>query len=237
MCSSDLVGINRYVNLEEKALEKTESCDAPKSSCTAGATNDTPNVDYTLTSVEAAANDGLSMCMIQKGLSAKADCKCGEALSIEPLPLRRNSERFERLLDKALVYQTANGNRPTVFLANMGPMRQHKARADFSQDFLRAGGFDALYPQGFTTPEEAAAAAIASGCKACVLCSTDDTYPDIVPAFAKAVKEGKSDMMILLAGYPVDYVESFKKDGVDAFIHIKANCYDTLENIQNHLGI
>ncbi len=231
-----LVGVNRYVNLQEKALEPTVECSA-KAPHKPASDIETPAVECTVDSVRVAAESGLSTCLIQKALCAQAECKCGEPLSVEPLPARRNSERFERLLDKALVYQTANGNRPTVFFANMGPLRQHKARADFSQDFLRSGGFETIYPAGFETPEAAAEAAVASGCKACVICSTDDTYPELVPAFTKAVKAAKPDMMVILAGYPTDYVESFKADGVDLFIHVKANCYETLETIQNHLGL
>lgn len=113
-----------------------------------------------------------------------------------------------------------------------GLLRQHgaaslayKARADFSRDFLRAGGLDVVYPSGFQTPEDAARAAAESGCAVCVICSTDDTYPEIVPAFCKALRETRPDMMVALAGYPADYVEAFKEAGVDIFIHVKANCY------------
>lgn len=71
----------------------------------------------------------------------------------------------------------------------------------------------------------------------CVICSTDDTYPEIVPAFCKALKEIKPDMMVALAGYPADHVEVFKEAGVDIFIHVKANCYNTVEAIQNKIGL
>ena len=94
-----------------------------------------------------------------------------------------------------------------------------------------------VYPSGFQTPEDAARAAAESGCAVCVICSTDDTYPEIVPAFCKALKEIKPDMMVALAGYPADHVEAFKEAGVDIFIHVKANCYDTVEAIQNKIGL
>ena len=71
----------------------------------------------------------------------------------------------------------------------------------------------------------------------CVICSTDDTYPEIVPAFCKALREIKPDMMVALAGYPADHVEAFKEAGVDIFIHVRANCYNTIEAIQNKIGL
>ncbi|MFI3242882.1 MAG: hypothetical protein R3Y56_01360, partial [Akkermansia sp.] len=141
------------------------------------------------------------------------------------------------LLDKAIAYKAANGERPKVHLATCGPLRQHKPRADFSQDFVRAAGFDTVYPAGSKTPEEAAKLAAESGCKACIICSTDDTYPEIVPAFCQAVRALVPDMYIMVAGYPTEHIESFKTAGVNDFIHVKANCYTVLDTLQTTLGI
>ena len=45
-------------------------------------------------------------------------------------------------------------------------------------------------------------------------------------------------MMVALAGYPAERsVEAFKEAGVDIFIHVKANCYNTVEAIQNKIGL
>lgn len=235
-----LVGVNRYVNLDEKQLEG-----AKKASCGCGCKKHAhgqsdvqlPEVKLCMNSIYEVAKQDIASCLINKAVCALCDCECGEAIEIAPLPLRRASERFERLLDKASAWQVANGKRPAVFLANMGPLRQHKARADFSQDFLRSGGFDLVYPAGFQTPEEAAKAFAESGCKVCVICSTDDTYPELVPGFCSAVKSIIPDTTIALAGYPADHVESFKQAGVDIFIHVKANCYETLDSIQTKLGL
>ncbi|MCB5932383.1 hypothetical protein LJB63_23905, partial [[Eubacterium] rectale] len=89
-----------------------------------------------------AAGEGFSTCLINKALVAGVDCKCGEPLEMEALPKRRLAERFESLLAKADAWVEEKGSRPMVLFANMGPLRQHKARADFSRDFLRAGGLD-----------------------------------------------------------------------------------------------
>lgn len=235
-----IVGVNQYVNLVEQKLEGAvvASCCAAKAhhSCSSQDV-ELPSVTMCVDSVSKAAKDGFSTCLINKALTSAADCKCGGSVEIEALPKRRLSERFEFLLDRADAWVTSKGERPLVFFANMGPLRQHKARADFSRDFLRAGGLDMIYPSGFPTPEEAAKAAAESGCAVCVICSTDDTYPEIVPAFCKALKDLKPDMMVAIAGYPADYVESFKQAGVDLFIHVKANCYNTIEAIQNKIGL
>lgn len=156
---------------------------------------------------------------------------------MEALPKRRLAERFESLLAKADAWVAEKGSRPMVFFANMGPLRQHKARADFSRDFLRAGrsggGLSGRLPNSGRRGQGSCGKRRA----VCVICSTDDTYPEIVPAFCKALRETRPDMMVALAGYPADYVEAFKEAGVDIFIHVKANCYNTVEAIQNKIGL
>lgn len=223
-----LVGINRYVNLEEKPLDPVE-LQKPAECC--GKKVSLPECTKTVCCAAKAAAEGASLCQIGDAISGD------QSITAEALPKRHASERFESLLAKAESYQLQNGKRPQIFFANMGPLRQFKARADFSQDFLRAGGFDCVYTPGFQTPEEAAKAAAESGLGACVICSTDDTYPEIVPAFCAALKAIKPEMKIALAGYPKDYVETFKAAGVDIFIHVRANCYETLASLQSDLGL
>ncbi len=233
-----IVGVNQYVNLDEKKLEAPEAaacCCKGHGHCSDDV--ELPAVEMSVESACAAAAAGHATCLINKALCAGVDCKCGGPLEVEALPVRRLAERFESLLAKADAYVAAKGERPMVFFANMGPLRQHKARADFSRDFLRAGGLDVVYPAGFQTPEEAAKAAAESGCAVSVICSTDDTYPEIVPAYCAALKALKPDAMVALAGYPADHVEAFKEAGVDIFIHVRANCYNTVEAIQNKIGL
>lgn len=236
-----VVGVNKYVNLSEKPLEISEAdakacCDG-HGHCHKGEEVKLPEVTLCMCSIKQAVKDGIASCLINKALCEQSDCKCSGAFEIEALPLRRLSERFETLLAKAAAWQMEKGARPSVFFANMGPLRQHKARADFSRDFLSAGGIEAVYPAGFKTPEEAAKAAADSGLAVCVICSTDDTYPEIVPAFCQSLKALKPEMLVCLAGYPADHVEAFKAAGVDVFIHIKANCYETVQTIQNKIGL
>jgi methylmalonyl-CoA mutase len=172
----------------------------------------------------------------QAGASRKpCGCSCAghgqpAPSAIETLAPIRGAEPFENL--RAAV---SASDKKKVFLANMGPLRQHKARADFSTGFFQAGGYEVLENRGFKTPEEAAEAAKASGASVAVICSTDDTYPEIVPALVPALKA--AGMTVILAGYPTEQIEAFKQAGVDEFIHIRANCYEVLSGIATKLGI
>ncbi len=232
-----VVGCNKYVNLEEESLVSDEENCTGKSCSTSSDTEVEVNfVIGDINELATATASGATSCTMQTALGSMYMCDCGFS-SARTLEMHHLSERFEALLDKAAAVKAATGSRPKVHLANVGPLRQHKLRADFTQDFLRAGGFDTEYATGADTPEEIAKLAAESGCKACVICSTDDSYPEIVPGFVTAVRALVPDMYILLAGYPVEHIESFKAAGVDNFIHVKANCYETLATLQDKLGL
>ena len=117
-------------------------------------------------------------------------------------------------------------------------MKQHKPRADFSAGFFAVAGFEATGKQAFETAEEAAKAAAASGAPIAVLCSTDDTYPTLVPAFASPLEAAKPGITAVLAGLPADpaTVEAFKKAGIDEFIHVRANLRDMLAQLLAKIG-
>lgn len=156
---------------------------------------------------------------------------------IEPVKIQRGAQAFEDLRRRSEVYTQTTGGSPKVFLANMGPIPQHKARADFSRGFLEVGAFEVIGNYGFESTDEAVKAALDSGAPAVVICSTDKTYPELVPAIAKGVKDAKPDTQVLVAGYPADHIDAFKQAGVDDFIHVRANCYELLNNLQNKMGV
>lgn len=143
---------------------------------------------------------------------------------IAPVPLMRAAEPFEALRRTAAGYAGKHGQPPRVFLANMGPPRQHRARADFAQGFFETGGFQVIDNGGYPTPEDAAAAAVASAAPAVVICSSDETYPEIVRPLVKAIRKKAPQTAIILAGRPEEQLEAHRKAGVDAFIHLGADC-------------
>jgi methylmalonyl-CoA mutase len=124
-----------------------------------------------------------------------------------------------------------------VFLAKIGPAKQHKARADFSSGFFAVGGFEIDGKKSFATAEEAADAAIASGAGVTVLCSTDETYPELAPVFARRVKAAKSSLAVILAGHPGEREAGFRAAGFDDFIHIRSNVRTTLDQLQRVAGV
>lgn len=163
----------------------------------------------------------------------------GQVASVTPLSFRRAAEDFEALRAASAAFAKRTGARPKVFLAKMGPVLQHKARADFSAGFFSTGGFEMVAKQSFDTAAQAAEAAVKSGAPVVVLCSTDDTYPVLVPEFAQAVKAANPKTIVVLAGLPTEaaVVTAYTSAGVDEFIHIRANVYALLAKFQKLIGV
>jgi methylmalonyl-CoA mutase len=108
---------------------------------------------------------------------------------------------------------------------------------DFTRGFYEVGGFELIDTGGFNDVESAVHAAVNHGVSAVVICSTDGKYVDLVPEFVPALKAQKPDVIVILAGYPQDKVDDYRQDGVDDFIHIKADCYAMNKRLQDKLGV
>jgi methylmalonyl-CoA mutase len=158
--------------------------------------------------------------------------------AVTPVAPHRASEGYEALRAASAAYAAKHGARPKVFVAKMGPVLQHKARTDFTAGFFATGGFEMIAKEAFETAEAAAQAAVASGAPIAVLASTDDTYPVLAPAFAKAVKAARPAVKVILAGAPADDTlkAAYTAAGFDDFIHIRANVRGMLATLLKQLG-
>jgi methylmalonyl-CoA mutase len=188
--------------------------------------SDSSNFELIDTAIEAIL-DGSTLGEIAKSIRATTD----KGFSVDPLQQFRLSEMFEELRIASENFEEKTGNKPKVFLATMGPLKQFKGRADFSRTFFEVGGFEIIYPKGFVTTDEAVKAAIESKAQAVVICSTDDTYPNLVPPIVKGIKEKSKDVAVILAGYPKDQIEEHKKSGVDDFIYLGADAHQILSSL------
>jgi methylmalonyl-CoA mutase len=150
----------------------------------------------------------------------------------------RAAAGFEALRDASAAFAEKTGARPKVFLAKMGPVAQHKARADFAAGFFAPGGFELLAKATFAEASEAARAASESGAQVVVLCSSDDTYPEIVPVFAQALRATGSGQTLVLAGLPAEEAlrTAYAAAGIELFIHLRASVEETLANLLKKIG-
>jgi methylmalonyl-CoA mutase len=156
---------------------------------------------------------------------------------VTPVCITRVAANLEGLRSATDRYIATGKPRPKAFLCNMGPLKEHKARADFARGFLSVAGYDVISPPGFKTIEEASDAFTKSEAGIAVICSTDDHYPSLVPALAQAVRARRPGAILVLAGYPQDKVETYKAAGIDEFIHIRADAREVLAGFHKRLGI
>jgi methylmalonyl-CoA mutase len=171
--------------------------------------------------------DGASLGEISRSIRSSDDA----GIKVTPLKQFRLSEMFEELRIASEKFKKKTGSKPKVFLATMGPLKQFKARADFSRAFFETGGFEIVYPNGFDKSDEAVKSAIDSKAQVVVICSTDDAYPELVPSLVKGIKEKSKDVAVILAGYPKDQIEDHKKTGVDDFIYLGADAQQILSSL------
>ena len=243
-----IVGNNMYPNMTETLLEtRAEDTAALKAQRTKDieaylSDIDTKHRDETLAafkadgSVQNAVEAALAGATIAELMAALTAGKGAE--TVAAIAPHRWSERFEALRRRTEDYKAAKDDNVKIFLANMGPIPQHKARADFTTGFLQVGAFEVLGNDGFKTVDEAAEAARASGADAVVICSTDATYPEIVPALAPKLHKVLPQARVFLAGAaPKDLLETYKEAGIDEYISVRANCYEILEGLQKQKGM
>ena len=243
-----IVGNNMYPNMTETLLEtRAEDTAALKAQRTADidaylSDIDVKHRDEALTSlrqahsVDNAVEAALAGATIAELMTAVTEGNGAE--TVTAIAPHRWSERFEALRQRTEEYKAEKNDNVKIFLANMGPIPQHKARADFTTGFLQVGAFEVLGNDGFKTVEEAADAARASGADAVVICSTDATYPEIVPALAPKLHEVLPKARVFLAGAaPKDLLETYKEAGIDEYISVRANCYEILESLQKQKGM
>lgn len=182
----------------------------------------------------------------------KAITPDGEPEKVRIISEHRWTERFERLRFDTENYKKETGKNVEVFLANMGRIPQHKARADFSTSFLQVGEFNVHLNNGFQDDEgkpgsrwDKCVEALKKGCDdkgtpydCAVICSKDDTYPEDVPALAPRLKEVLGKGKLFLAGAaPKDLEQKYRDAGIDDFISVKANCYEIIRDLQRAKGM
>ncbi len=238
-----IVGNNMYANMTEERIDaraesQAENMKARKSAIETFLAN--VDAKSALANVKAddvdsvinAAQSGATIAEIRKALGT------ADVDEIKTIEAHRWSERFEALREVTEKFKAQTGDNVKIFLANMGPIPQHKARADFTTGFLQVGAFDVLGNNGFKTVDDAAQAAKESGADAVVICSTDATYPEIIPALAPKLHEVLPNATVFLAGAaPKDLKETYDAAGIDEYIHVKANCYKILQALQQKKGM
>ena len=152
------------------------------------------------------------------------DCSCCcQEKEIKTLSFIRLAQPFEDLrIDSA-----KKSKCPKVFLLTFGNLTMRKARASFATNFFAVAGYQIVEGVGYNDAKQGVADAIKSSCDIVVLCSSDEEYANLVAESLPLLKDKIKH--IVIAGNPVEEMESFKAQGVTGFINIKTNVLETLQ--------
>jgi methylmalonyl-CoA mutase len=143
------------------------------------------------------------------------------------VPRRRYAEAYEALRDRA----DAAATRPVVFLANLGPIAVHTARATFAKNFFETAGIAAVGNDGFDSPEAVADAFAASGAVIACICSSDKVYDDQAESTAAALQKAGAKRVYLAGKRDTDGVDEQIYVGCDA-LGVLTRAFDTI-TLQN----
>ncbi|MCP2340772.1 methylmalonyl-CoA mutase family protein [Actinomadura rupiterrae] len=137
------------------------------------------------------------------------------------LPVVTYGQDFEALRERSDAHLAATGARPRVFLATLGPVAAHTARASFAANLFQAGGVETVSGP----PEEFAA----SGATIACLCSSDKVYEQDAADAARALRDAGA-VKVWLAGKGAF-------DGVDARIFAGCDAVEVLTTTLTDLGV
>jgi methylmalonyl-CoA mutase len=219
-----LTGTSEFPNIDEKPVPRDAA--TPRAPSVPANTTPLASFDDAIKAVEA----GRSLADVSAGL------RSGAPVTIAPLPAHRVHEEFEALRDAADRHKARFGEWPKIFLANMGTVAQHTARATFAKNLFEAGGIQTVGNDGFLDPAAAAAAFRASGAQMAVLCAVDTLYETGTAAFAAALKAAGA-RHLFQAGNPGARKEEYEAAGVDEFIAIGMDVVAVLKATLVRLGV
>ncbi len=156
------------------------------------------------------------------------------------LPRHRYAEAFEALRDASDAHLSATGARPAAFLATLGPLAVHTARASFARNLLAAGGVTAPEAGPTDSVEDVVRAFREAGTTVVCLCSSDKVYAERAAETARALKDAGA-REVWLAGRPDPTPEGPAPEGpapegIDGLVYAGCDALSTLRHFHRLLG-
>ncbi len=126
-----------------------------------------------------------------------------------------------------------SGKTPTAFMLTCGTLAMARARAQFACNFFACAGIKIIDNTFFSSVEEGAKAALASGAEIVVICASDDDYQALAPEAHKLIGD---KAILVVAGAPASQPE-LEAQGITHFISVRSNVLETLKGYLKELGI
>jgi methylmalonyl-CoA mutase len=154
-------------------------------------------------------------------------------LTINPEPCTLNAKRLAEDFETLRHATEKSGKEIKAFMLTIGNLAMRLARSQFSSNFLACAGYKVIDNLGFETVAQGVEAARKAGADIIVLCSSDDEYATFAPEAHQLI--GNKEILII-AGAPA-CMEDLKAQGITNFINVKSNVLETLQGLNDKLGI
>jgi methylmalonyl-CoA mutase len=151
---------------------------------------------------------------------------------VEPILQWRESEIWERQRERSDLQST----RPTAFLANLGSISSHTARATWAQNLLAAVGVDAVTNDGFDAVDALVAAWKNTATRLAVVCGSDADYETLLEPAVAALKKAGCDV-VLVAGRPGERESAIRALGASEFIFAGADVLSVMTRVLDAMGL
>jgi methylmalonyl-CoA mutase len=138
------------------------------------------------------------------------------------LPVHRPAAAFEAYRDRSDAILAATGARPRAFLATLGPLSAHAARAAFARNLLHAGGVDTVDAGATATVDDVATAFATAGTPVAVLCSTEAVYAEWAAATVAALRAAGARHVLIAGSATVDGLDGHLTADGDALAALDA---------------
>ncbi|MEM1450648.1 MAG: methylmalonyl-CoA mutase family protein [Planctomycetota bacterium] len=150
----------------------------------------------------------------------------GAPESVDPLPRFREASVFEDLAEAA----DRMDRRPKVFLACVGPLAAHGARATFATHLFHAGGLDVEQSAPDLDADALASAFSASGAPFACLCATDDGYAEHAQELCRAL-DAAGARSILIARKAASDDDALRAAGLAGYVHLGCDAEAVLRGL------
>ena len=152
----------------------------------------------------------------------------GEQLC-QPVPLFRWSSPFESIRESSEAIE----DQPLMFMANLGDIATHTARATFAKNLFEAGGIRTSSNDGFLSADLCIEAFTQSASRIACICSSDAMYSEMALEVARNLKEAGAEL-VYLAGNPKMLPEL--ENQIDGFVYLGCNVLEALAGIHKMFG-
>lgn len=180
----------------------------------------------------AAADRGAKMADLAAAL--REPC---EPIPEMPAPARRDAAGFEALRAASDEAREVAGVRPSVFLANIGPLAAYTERATWARNFFEAGGIAAVPGDGANSAQALAAEFRNSGASIACLCGRDADYAALA-GIADALREaGAVAVYITATPATLDGLADVDLRAIDRVLYEGCNALSILREAHQRLQV